>query len=76
MKHTIVIDDKNSAGKKLLELALELAKTNNSIHLTKEETADKEDAAIIRMIKSGLKHDFMTKSEQTAFVKQVKKAAK
>ena len=41
MKHTIVIDDKNNAGKKLLELALELAKTNNSIHLTTEETADK-----------------------------------
>ncbi len=75
MKHTLVIDDKNSAGKKFLELALELAKTNNAIILTKEDDSDKEDAAIIRMIKSGLKNGFMSKSEQAALVKQIKKDA-
>jgi hypothetical protein len=36
----------------------------------------KEDIVIIKMIKSGLKNQFMSKKAQTAFVKQIKKDTK
>ena len=63
MKHIIEIDDKSESGKRIVRHLKSVAQRNKAVSiLTRSSLQAKEDAALARLIKEGLKSGLADKN--------------